>query len=74
VINRTAQIMTLAVDPDEHFIEVPSPVSKPAHARDTLPSDISRKKRPEAVPPQPHRLVTDINTPLEQQVLDVAQR
>ena len=43
VINRTPQIIPLAVDPDEHFIEVLSPVMKPTHSRDTLPPAISRE-------------------------------
>jgi hypothetical protein len=30
--------------------------------------------RTEPVPPEPHRLVTDIDPPLEQQVLDLPQR
>jgi hypothetical protein len=63
----------LAVDPDEYLVEVPSPVMKPTHAHDTLPSDISGEQQPEPVPPQPHRLVTDIDTPFEQQILDIAQ-
>jgi len=74
VINRTPQIMALAIDPDEDFIEVPAPLAKPPHPIHPLPSDISREQLLEAVPPQPHRLVADIDTPLEQQILDVAQR
>jgi glutathione synthase/RimK-type ligase-like ATP-grasp enzyme len=36
--------------------------------------DLSRKHRTEPVPPEPHRLVADIDATLEQQVLDLAQR
>ncbi len=28
VINRTPQIVRLAIDPDEHLVEVPSPLGK----------------------------------------------
>ena len=28
VINRTPQVVRLAVDPDEHLVEVPSPLGK----------------------------------------------
>ena len=36
--------------------------------------DLSGEHRSEPVPPEPHRLVADIDTTLEQQVLDLAQR
>lgn len=45
-----------------------------AHAVHPLSPDIGCKHWFETVPPQPHCLVADINPPLEQQVLDVAQR
>jgi hypothetical protein len=60
VINRAPQVVTLAVDPAEHLVEVPAPVTKPQHARDTFPSDISCKQRPKPVPPQPYRLVANV--------------
>lgn len=44
-----------------------------AHPADPLPSDVGREHRPEPVPPQPHRLVTQIDPALEQKILDVAQ-
>jgi hypothetical protein len=74
VINRTPQIMPLAVDPDEHLIEVPAPVMKPTHPIHPLAPDISCEQRPEAVPSQPHRLVANVDTPFEQHILDIAQR
>ena len=36
--------------------------------------DLRGEHRAEPVPPEPHRLVADIDTALEQQVLDLAQR
>jgi hypothetical protein len=36
--------------------------------------DLCGEHRAEPVPPEPYRLVADINTALEQQVLDLAQR
>ncbi len=36
--------------------------------------DLSGEHRSEPVPPEPHRLVADIDTTLEQQVLDLGQR
>ena len=65
--------MTLAIDPDEHFIEVPAPVAKLPYPINSLPPDVGCKQRPEPVLPQLHRLVTDIDPALEQQILDIAQ-
>jgi hypothetical protein len=39
-----------------------------------LTLDVRRKQWTEPVPPQPHRLVADVDAPFEQQVLDIAQR
>ncbi len=33
VIDRAPQIMSLAVDLDEHLVEMPAPLAEPAHAR-----------------------------------------
>ena len=38
------------------------------------PVDLGRKHRAEPVPPEPYRLVADIDAPLKQQILDLAQR
>ena len=37
-------------------------------------SDLGGEQRTKSVPPEPHRFVADIDAPLMQQVLDVAQR
>ena len=37
-------------------------------------SDLRSEERTKPVPPQPHRLVADVDAALMQQVLDVAQR
>ena len=42
--------------------------------RNAFPRDICGEQRPESVPPEPHRLVTDVDAALVQQVLDVAKR
>jgi hypothetical protein len=49
VINRTPQIMPLAVDPDEHLVEVPLPVAKPPHPFHLLASDVAGEQGPEPV-------------------------
>jgi hypothetical protein len=35
--------------------------------------DLAGEHRPKPVPPQPHRLMADVDAALEQQVLDIAQ-
>ena len=46
----------------------------PLPSRNPLLSDLIGKHRPELVPPEPHRFVTEIDTALMQQILDIAER
>jgi hypothetical protein len=41
---------------------------------DTPLPDLGSKHRTEPVPPEPHRLMADIDAALEKQILDLAQR
>jgi hypothetical protein len=52
------------------------PMTKAAHCRNPLPSDVACKQRAEPVPPEPHRFMADVDPTLEHQVLDIpkAQR
>ena len=59
------------VDLHKHLIEVPAPMTKPAHPVHPLPANVGGEHRSEPVPPEPHRLVADVDTALRQQVLDV---
>ena len=43
----------------------------PAHS---LPPDVRREHRPKPVPPEPHRLMANVDTPFGQKVLNVPQR
>jgi hypothetical protein len=52
---------------------VPAPAGMRIVLDAALP-DFRGKHRTEPVPPKSHRLVADIDTALEQQVLDLAQR
>ena len=65
--------MRLAIDLHEHLVQVPATVRIPTVMNPPLP-DLRGKHRTEPVPPEPYRLVADIDTALEQQVLDLAQR
>ena len=53
---------------------MPPPLPEIPHPVNPLTTDVRRQQRPKAVPPQPHRLVANVDTALKQQVLDVAQR
>jgi len=57
-----------------HVVEVQPPVTKAAHARDVLSSDITGNYRPEPVPPRSHRFMENVDPALEQPILDVPQR
>ena len=74
VINGPPQIMLLAVDLHKHLVEVPAPMSIGPHAINALPANLSGEHRPEAVPPEPHRLVAEIYPTFRQQILDVPKR
>jgi len=73
VIHRTPEIMRLATDPDEYLVQVPAPSRKRPMMNASFP-DRGGKHRTEPVPPEPHRLVADIDAPLEQEIFDLSQR
>ena len=54
--------------------QAPPPVGVSPHAIDPLLADICGEHRAEPVPPQPHRLVADVDAALEQQIFHVAER
>jgi hypothetical protein len=74
MIDRPPQVDHLAIQLHVHLVEMPAPVTEPSHPAHALATDISRKYGTEAIPPLPHRLVTNVDAALEQQVLDVPQR
>ena len=45
-----------------------------AHLPDPLPADLGDEHRTKPVPPQPHRLVADVDTALGQQVFHIPER
>jgi len=44
------------------------------HRLSTVATDLGRENRPEPIPPEPHRLMRDVDPPLVQKVFDVPQR
>ena len=73
VINGPPEIVRLAIDPHEHLVQMPAPLRIRPVLNTPLP-DLGGKHRTEPVPPEPHRLVADVDAALEQQILDLAQR
>jgi hypothetical protein len=65
--------MGLAFGLYEDLIDAPAPLPEAAHSADPLPINLGCKQRTEPVPPEPHRLVTDVDTALSKQVLDNPQ-
>ena len=65
--------MCLAVDTRENLVQMPAPARIRMVLNAPFP-DLRGAHRAEPVSPEPHRLVADIDTALEQQVLDLAQR
>ena len=65
MIHGAPEVMCLAVDPHEYFIEIPSQQRKLPMMNPPL-SDLSGEYRAEPVPPKPDSFVTDINATLEQ--------
>ena len=65
--------MCLAVDTHENLVQMPAPV-RIRMVLNAPFSDLRREHRAKTVPPEPYRLVADIDTAFEQQVLDLAQR
>ena len=57
VIDGAPQVHHLAVEPDVHFINMPTPMTKPPHMVDPRATDLPSKHRAERVPPQPRCLV-----------------
>jgi hypothetical protein len=65
VVDCAPQVMLLPVDLHEHLVEVPAPVTDPAHRLHPLASHIGRKHRSEPVPPKPHGLVVNVDPTFE---------
>ena len=70
----TPEVMHLAIDLHIDLIEMPSPMVEATHTADPLPANISCEQWSEAVPPQPHSFMTQVNPALEQQIFDIPQR
>src|SRR6056297_880336 len=73
VIDSPPKVMPLPVDLHEDLIEMPPPVAG-FHALDTAFADLRGEHRAEPIPPEPHRLVADVDAAFVQKILHVAER
>src|SRR5271166_4554358 len=74
MIDGAPEIAELAVDLHERLIQMPTPLRIEAHVRYPLLSDLGGEHRAKPVPPKPDGLMADVDPPLNQEILDVAQR
>jgi len=74
MIDSTPQIVRLAIDLYEDLINVPAPVREAFHSAYPLALDIRCEHRPKPVPPQSHRLMTNVDATFEEQVFNISQR
>jgi len=74
MVDSAPEVVALAVDPDEDLVQVPAPMGKGSHRLNPLAADLAGEHRTEPVPPEPHRLMADVDAALGQQVFHVPQR
>lgn len=72
MVDGTPEIMRLAVDAHEYLVHAPAslritPLLNPALA------DLRREDRAEAISRETHRLMADVDSPFDQDVLDLTQ-
>ncbi len=72
MIDGAPQVMHLPVDPYENLVQVPLPVRIRLVMNPPL-SYLSSEHRTESIPPEPYRLVADIDAAFMQQVFDLPQ-
>src|SRR6478735_451191 len=73
LVDCSPQVDHLAVQLHVHLVEMPAPLAKASHPAHPLPANVGREQWPKPVPPVAHGLVADVDAPLCQQVLDIAQ-
>lgn len=66
VVNCAPEVVFDAIDLHEDLIEMPLSMPKGSHRLNATPSDLSGENRAETVPPEPYRLIGDIDPTLVQ--------
>ena len=72
VVDGPPQVMPLAIDFHENFIQVPPPMAG-SHTLDPPFPDLGREQRAEPVPPEPHSLMADVDAAFMQQIFDIPE-
>ncbi len=73
MIDSPPHVMGFAVDLHEDLVQMPLPVRMGSHRADPIPADLRCEHRSKSVPPEPDRLVADIDPPLMQQIFNIAK-
>ena len=74
MIDGAPKVVRHPVDLHVDLVQVPAPVLVGAHPVDPSSPDLGGKHRAEPVPPEPHCLMTDVDTAFVQEVHYVAKR
>jgi len=64
MIDRPPELVRLAIDVDEHLVQMPAPLGIGMALNATL-AKLRREHRTEPVPPEPHSLVADVDAALD---------
>jgi hypothetical protein len=73
VVDGAPEIVPFPLDLLEDLVEMPPPMAR-SHAVDAALADLGGKYRPEPVPPEPDRLVANVDAALVEKVLDITER
>ncbi len=73
VIHGMPQVVRFPIDPDERFIQMPSPLGMTSMLLNALLPDLRGKHWTKPVPPEPPRFVADIDALLKQEIFDLPQ-
>ncbi len=73
MIDGSPEVMSFTINPDEHFIQVPSPLRIRTMMNATL-SNLCGKYRTKPVPPETNGFMADIYAPLVEYIFDLPQR
>ncbi len=73
MVDPPPQIVSFAIDLDEHFTKMPAPLPISSRLFHPLAPDVGGEHRPKPVPPVPNSLVADVDLGFEQQFFDIKQ-
>ncbi len=68
MIDGAPEVVHLAVNPDIHLVQLPSPMPEAAHPAHALSTNVGCEYWAIAIPPIAHCFIADIDPALEQQV------